>query len=80
MSHCTLTRDQIIELYDYGMIDYIIFVRPEESFYFGEKMQIVIGNITISKIVQAQFYSILPTSYGLPKEPTQHEIFNVPIR
>lgn len=62
------------------MIDYIIFARPKEAFYFGEKMKIVIGNISVSEIIQAQFYSILPKSYGLTEEPAKHEIFIVPIR
>lgn len=48
MAHCTLDREQIIELYDYGMIDFIVFNRPEETYYFGEKIQIIIGNITTS--------------------------------
>lgn len=51
MSRCSLSREEIIELYDYGMIDYIIFSRPEDSYYFGEILQIVIGNINISEIV-----------------------------
>lgn len=48
MAQCTLDREQIIELYDYGMIDFIVFNRPEETYYFGEKIQIIIGNITTS--------------------------------
>lgn len=80
MGHCTLEGDQIVELYDYGIIDYIVFNRPEETYYFGEKMQIIIGNITTLETVQAQFYSIPPKSYGLTKKPARHEIFFVPIR
>lgn len=48
MAHCTLERDRLTELYDYGMINYIIFNRPEETFFFGEKIQLVLGNITVS--------------------------------
>lgn len=80
MNHCSLTREQIIELYDYGMIDSIIFTRPEEVLYFGEKLQSFIGNITVWEMVQAQFYWIPPKIYGLTEEPTKHEIFVVPIR
>lgn len=40
----------------------------------------MIGNITTSKIVQAQFYSILHKSYGLTEEPAKHEIYVAPIR
>lgn len=68
-----------MELYDYGMIDYITFSRPEETFYFGEKIQIVIGNITTLETVQAQFYSIPPKGHGLTEELAKHEIFVVPI-
>lgn len=80
MAHCTLDREKIMELYDYGMIDSIIFNHPEETYYFGEKVQIVTGNITTSKTVQAQFYSIPLKSYGSTEEPAKHEIFVVPIR
>lgn len=80
MAHCNLSREQILELYDYGMIDSIIFSRPKEVLYFGEKIQIVIGNITISETVQASFYSIPPRSFGLTEEPSRHEIFAVPIQ
>lgn len=62
------------------MIDSIIFNRPEETYYFGEKIQIVIENITTFKTVQAQFYSIPPRSYGLTEELAKHEIFVVPIQ
>lgn len=62
------------------MIDYIVFHRPKETYYFGEKIQIIIGNIVTSETVQAQFYSILPKSYRLTEEPIRHEIFIVPIR
>lgn len=80
MPNCTLEREKIIELYDYGMIDHIMFNRPEEAYYFGEKIQIVIGNITTLESVQAQFYSIPLKSYGLTEEPVRHEIFVFPIR
>lgn len=80
VSQCSLSREQIIELYDYRMIDYIIFSKPKDSIYFGEKMQIVFGNMTVSDIVQAQFYSATPRSYGLTREPAKHEIFVVLIR
>lgn len=48
MAHCSMPRDKIIALFDHGMIDYILFYRPKDSFIFEEKVQIVIGNITIS--------------------------------
>lgn len=38
------------------MIDFIVSSRPEEVYYFREKFQIVIGNIPISEIVQAQLW------------------------
>lgn len=62
------------------MIDYIIFNRSKETSFFGEKIQLVLGNITVSESIQAQFYSILPKSYGLTEEPVRHEIFVVPIQ
>lgn len=80
MTQCTLNREQVIELYDYRMIDHIIFNQPEETFLFGEKIKIIIGNITASELVQAQFYSIPPKSHGLTEEPAKHEIFLVPIQ
>lgn len=62
------------------MIDHIVFNRLEETYYFGEKIQIIIGNIITLETVQTQFYSIPPNSYGLTEEPARHEIFVVPIR
>lgn len=79
MTHCTMPRDKVIRLFDYGMIDWIIFNRPEETKWFGEKIKVIIGNITISESVQAQIYSFPPKSYGLTEEPAKHEIFVVPI-
>lgn len=52
-THCTLPRALVIRLFDYGMIDWIIFNQPEEIEWFGEKINIVIGNITVSESVQA---------------------------
>lgn len=80
MSRCTLPKEKILELYDYGMIDYIIFTCLGDVEGFGEKLKLVIGNMTTSEIVQAQFHSTLPKSHGLTEEPAQHEIFVVPIR
>lgn len=46
MTQCSMPREKLIRLFDYGMIDYIIFNKPEEIFMFGEKIKIVIENIT----------------------------------
>lgn len=48
MTHCSMPHEKIIRLFDYGIIDYIIFNRPEETFIFGEEIKLIIGNITIS--------------------------------
>lgn len=78
IAHCTLIREQVIELYNYRMMDFIVFSRPEEVYYFREKFQIVIGNITISETVQAQFfYSIPPKKLWV--NWIKHRIFVVPI-
>lgn len=80
MTQCTVPKEQIIALFDYGIVDHIIFNKPKKTFLFGEKFKIVIGNITTSKSVQAQIYSIPPKSYGLTKELAKHEIFLVPVQ
>lgn len=46
MTQCSMPREKLIRLFDYGMIDYIIFNKPEEILMFGEKIKIVIENIT----------------------------------
>lgn len=53
MTHNTMPRDKIIRLFDYGMMDWIIFNHPDEVLLFGEKMQMTIGAITQSESVQA---------------------------
>lgn len=53
MPHCNLEREQIIELYDYDMNDHIVFNKLEETYYFGEKIQIITGNIITLETVQA---------------------------
>lgn len=60
LAHCTLDRDRLIELYDYGMLDYIIFNKPEETYFFGEKIQLVLGNITVSETFKHSFIHFLP--------------------
>lgn len=80
MTKCTMPRERLIQLFDYGMIDYIIFNHPEETFMFGEKIKIVVGNITTSESVQAQIYSFPPKSHELTEEPAKHEIFLVPLQ
>lgn len=79
MTQCSLPNKKIIRLFDYGMIDYIIFSKPEETFIFGEKIKMTIGNITTAESVQAQIYSFPPNSYGLTEEPAKHEIFIAPL-
>lgn len=81
MTHCTMPRDKVIRLFDYGMTDWIIFNKPEESLWSGEKIKVVIRNITVSESesVQAQIYSFPQKSYRLTEKPAKHEIFMVPI-
>lgn len=49
MTHYTLPGALVIRLFDYGMINWIIFNQPKETEWFGEKINIVIGNITVSE-------------------------------
>lgn len=79
MTQCTLPSDMIIRLFDYGMVDHIIFNKPEEVLIFGKKMQLVIGNILVSETVQAQIYSFPPKSYGIIEEAAKNEVFVVPL-
>lgn len=80
MTQCLMPNDKILRLLDYGMIDYIIFNRPEETFIFGEKWKLTVGNITTTESLQAQIYSFPQKSYGLTKEPAQHGVFLVPLQ
>lgn len=70
MTQCTMPNDMIIRLFDYGMIDHIIFNKPKEVLIFGKKIQTIIGNIVVSESVQAQIYCFPPKSYGLTDELT----------
>lgn len=79
MTNCSLPNDKIIRLFDYGTISYIIFNRPEETYIFGEKFKITIGNIIVSESVQTQIYSFPPKRYGLTEELAKHEMFIVPL-
>lgn len=79
MTQCSMPRHELIRLFDYGMIDHIIFNTPEEACLFGKKFAMIIGNITISESVQAQIYSYPPKSYGLREEPARHKVFLVPL-
>lgn len=78
ITQCSMLEEKIIKLFDYGMIDYIIFNKPEETFMVGEKMKLTVGNITTIESVQAQIYSFPPKSHGLTEELARHEIFLVP--
>lgn len=80
MTQCSLPNDKILRLFDYEMIDWIIFNRPKESYIFGEKMKLIVGNITTIVSLLAQIYSFPPKSHKLTEEPAQHEIFPVPIQ
>lgn len=79
MSQCILPRDLVSRLFDYGMIDWIIFTSPKETEWFGKKIKVVIGNMLVSESVQAQIYSFPLKSYGLTEEHAKHEIFVLPI-
>lgn len=78
MTQCSMLEEKIVRLFDYGMIDYIIFNKPEETFMVGEKMKLTVGNITTIESVQAQIYFFPPKSHGLTEELARHEIFLVP--
>lgn len=43
MAHCSMTKEQTLTLFDYGMIDHIIFHKPEDTFIFGEKCRLLFG-------------------------------------
>lgn len=79
MTHCTMPRERVIWLFDYGMIYWIIFNKPEETRWFGEKIKVIIGNITVFESVKAQIYYFPPKNYGFTEEPPKHEIFVAPI-
>lgn len=41
MARCTLKREKIMELYDYGMIDFIVFNRPEEPIILEKRFSLL---------------------------------------
>ena len=72
MKYC---KEQIIELFDYGMTTSLTVYHPEEIQMFGQRFQLAIGK-TITPVIPNDIYisSSFPACFGIQEEPAKHPI------